>query len=256
MKESKKVFLSGVEKTAILMNVLGKEKSFELMKEIKDSDVRRLLQVMGSMKKAPVRIVNEVLREYLYKLNEKEEIIFEENLSSPQYISEGLGEERAKSIFGTSKVLHNLVNRTNLSVLESVDSKVLAEFLVDEHPQTIALVVAHMELPKQIAMLKILPESMRAEVVLRMSNLDYVSPEKVNELDEILKNELMSGGKMMQNNVGGINAVAELINNLDTKTMNSVLQRLQEKDPILTEEIRQHMFVFADIGKIELEACS
>ncbi len=246
----KKVFLSGIEKVAILLNVLGKEKSYELMKDMKDNDIRRLLQVMGSMKKAPLAVVNSVLQEYLYKINETEEIIFEENFTTPDVIAKGLGEERAKQIIGTSRIM-SFVNRKNLSVLEAVDTKVMVEFLVDEHPQTIALVLAHMDIGKQITMIKNLPDSLRAEVLLRMSNLDFVAPEKIDELDELLHKELISQGKIHQQPVGGVQVVADLINSLDKKTMESVIQRLQEKDPILAEEIRQHMFVFTDIARID-----
>ncbi|MFM8270015.1 MAG: flagellar motor switch protein FliG, partial [Pseudomonadota bacterium] len=86
--------LTGIEKIAILMNVLGKDRSGALLKDLKDSDVRKLLKVMGSMKKAPISLINEVLKEYLFKLNESEEIIFEENLSEPELVSQLLGPER------------------------------------------------------------------------------------------------------------------------------------------------------------------
>ena len=113
INRQKKSQLSGIEKTAILMNVLGREKSFELMKSMKDTDVRKLLKVMGNMKKAPIHLINSVLREFLYRLSEKEEIIFEEDLAEPDLVSQGLGEERAKQIFGTLKTV-NLVERKQL----------------------------------------------------------------------------------------------------------------------------------------------
>jgi flagellar motor switch protein FliG len=250
MKPMKKAPLSGLEKTAVLFNVLGKEKSFPLMKEMKDTDVRRLLKVMGDMKRAPISLINMVLREFLHKLSEKEEIIFEENFNQPKVISEGLGEERAKQIFGSLKAV-NLVEQKHLSILESVEPKILAEFLSQEHPQTIALVVAHMEMEKQIATMKQFPEAIRAEVALRMATLDYVAPEKIDELDEVLRQEFAQSGKTQTNKLGGVLAVADLINNLDKKTMNSVMSRLEDKDPILAEEIRQHMFTFTDIVKID-----
>ena len=91
MLKAKKVALSGIEKTAILMNVIGAEKNpFELMKGMKDPDVRKLLKVMGNMKKAPIGIINSVLREFLYRLSEKEEIIFDQNLPpEPELVSAG-----------------------------------------------------------------------------------------------------------------------------------------------------------------------
>ncbi len=246
----KKAPMSGLEKTAVLLNVLGKEKSFLLMKDLKDSDVRRLLKVMGDMKKAPISLINMVLREFLHKLAEKEEIIFEENFNQPKVISEGLGEERAKQIFGSLKAV-NLVEQRHLSILETVEPKILAEFLSQEHPQTIALVVAHMDLDKQISTIKFFPEAIRAEVVLRMATLDYVTPEKIDELDDVLRKEFASSGKTQSNKLGGVLAVADLVNNLDKKTLSSVMSRLEDKDPILAEEIRQHMFTFTDIIKID-----
>jgi flagellar motor switch protein FliG len=243
--------VTGVEKLAILMNVLGREKSMEIMREMKDPDVRRLLKVMSSMKKAPISLINNVLKEYLYRLAETEEIIFDDNLTDSELISKALGDHRAKLIFGSFKTV-NLVERKNLTVLDHVDPKTLAEFLVEEHPQTIALIVAHMDADKQIAMIKHFPDSMRPEIILRMASLDYVSPEKVEELDEVLKEELKSKMGKGRANLGGVPAVAELINSLDKKTMNSLMTRLEDKDPILTEEIRQYIFSFTDIAKIDI----
>lgn len=251
LSEQKKSELTGLEKIAILLNVLGKEKSIDIIKELKDPDVRKLLKVMRGMKKVPKGIIIEVLQEFLELLSEKHEVIFDDNFADHDFISKGLGEERAKQIFGSLKNV-NLVERRNMTVLEAVDSKTLAEFLVEEHPQTIALIVAHMEVDKQIEMIRHLPDPLRPEIILRMASLEYVSPEKVEELDEVLKSELANKGKTHGGNLcGGVEAVAELINNLDKKTMNSLMTRLEDKDPILTEEIRQHIFSFTDIGKVD-----
>lgn len=248
--KARKISLTGYEKAAILMNILGEDKSFALMKDLKDSEVRKLLNIMGHMKKAPINVINTVLREFLHKISEKEELIFDSAMTQLETVSKGLGEDRAKQIFGTVKTM-NLVERKQLSALETIDPKVLAEFLVEEHPQTIALVVAHMDMNKQIAMIKHFPDSIRAEVVLRMANLEHVSPEKIDELDEVLKRELTNLGNAQGNNLGGVPVVADMINNLDKKTMNSLITRLEDKDPILAEEIRQHMFTFTDILKID-----
>jgi flagellar motor switch protein FliG len=250
MLRNKRNQLSGLEKAAILMNVLGEERSFAMMKEIKDSDLRKLLNVMGHMKKAPIALINSVLREFLYKISEREEIIFDDTMTQPDVVSKGLGEERAKQIFGSLKKV-NLIDRKNLSVLDEVDIKTLVEFLVDEHPQTIALVVAHLSLTKQLSIIRSFPDSIRTEVILRMASLDYVSPDKVDELDNILRTELLGLGKSQKDQFGGVSTVAELINNLDQKTMTTIMTRLDDKDPILAEEIRQHMFTFTDLSKID-----
>lgn len=250
MMESKNPQLTGIEKIAILLNVLGKDKSAELLKQMKDADVRRLLKVMSNMKKAPIPLINTVLKEYLFKLSESEEIIFDENLSEPELITQLLGPERAKQIFGGNRAV-NLVERKNLTVLETVDPKTLAEFLVDEHPQTIALIIAHMDVEKQIQMIKNLPDNLRPEIISRMATLEYVAPEKIDELDEVLKRDLVGKAAGYKNQFGGVPAIADLINSLDKRTMTSLMTRLEDKDPILAVEIRQHIFSFTDVIKID-----
>ena len=242
--------LTGIEKIAILMNVLGKEKSAEIIKQMKDLEVRRLLQVMSSMKKAPIPLINMVLKEFLFKLNETEEIIFEDNLSEPELISQILGADRAKQILGGSTAV-NILERKNLRSIESIDPKVLAEFLIDEHPQTIALILAHMDVSKQIQMIKNLPDNLRPEIISRMATLEYISPEKIDELDEVLNRDLLSKGGGNKSQFGGIPVIAELINNLDKRTMTSIMTRLEDKDPILAVEIKQYIFSFTDLMKID-----
>ena len=242
--------LTGMEKLAILMNILGKEKSGEILKQMRDLDVRRLLKVMSSMKKAPISLVNEVLKEYLYKLSENDDVIFEENLSEPELIAQILGPERAKAIFGANAGI-NLVEKKHLSALESVDVKTLANFLVDEHPQTIALIIAHLDNEKQIQMIKTLPDNLRPEIISRMATLEYISPEKIDELDEVLKRDLGEKTSGKRGQFGGVPVIAELINNLDKRTMTSLMTRLEDKDPILAVEIKQYIFSFTDLIKID-----
>lgn len=251
MNPNKNEQLSGVEKIAILMNVLGKESSGELLKQMRDTDVRRLLKVMSSMKKAPIDLINSVLKEYLYKLKETEEMIFDENLSEPELIAQLLGPERAKVIFGGNANALNLVERKNLTCLETIDLKTLSEFLIDEHPQTIALIVAHLEADKQTQLIKSLPDNLRPEIISRMATLDYIAPEKIDELDEVLKKDLGVKSSGSRNQFGGVPVIAELINNLDKRTMTSLMTRLEDKDPILAVEIKQYIFSFTDLIKID-----
>jgi flagellar motor switch protein FliG len=217
---------------------------------MKDTEVRRLLQVMSTMKKAPIPLINGVLKEFLYKLNENEEIIFEENLSEPELISQILGPDRAKQILGGSTTV-NILERRNLRSIESIDPKALSEFLVDEHPQTIALILAHMDVSKQIQMIKHLPDNLRPEIISRMATLEYIAPEKIDELDEVLTRDLLAKGGGTKSQFGGIPVIAELINNLDKRTMTSLMTRLEDRDPILAVEIKQYIFSFTDLMKID-----
>ena len=132
-----------------------------------------------------------------------------------------------------------------------VDAKSLSTFLVNEHPQTVAVILAHLEPEKKGDVLRRLPESLQAEVVLRMANLDNVDPELIAEIDKVLKNQLSASHTVEQASLGGVQPVAEMLNVMDKNTEQSIMSRLEEKDPLLAEEIRKLMFVFEDISKID-----
>jgi flagellar motor switch protein FliG len=100
-------------------------------------------------------------------------------------------------------------------------------------------------------MIKNLPDNLRPEIISRMATLEYVAPEKIDELDEVLKRDLVGKAAGYKNQFGGVPAIADLINSLDKRTMTSLMTRLEDKDPILAVEIRQHIFSFTDVIKID-----
>ncbi len=132
-----------------------------------------------------------------------------------------------------------------------MDAKSLSNFLINEHPQTISVILAHLEPEKKGEVLKRLPESLQAEVVLRLTNLDHVAPELIAEVDRVLKLEFQNIGTVEQSSLGGVQPVAEMLNVMDKNTETAIMSRIEEKDPILAEEIRKLMFVFEDIIKID-----
>ncbi len=231
------------------MNILGEEQSFNVMKQLRDLDIRKLLTAMSQTKKAPIHLINRVLTEFLFKLAEKEEIIFDEDLTKPEIVSKGLGKERTKQLFGTVRTMSILEKQPAIG-LDNVEVETLAEFLMEEHPQTIALVMANLEVDKQAKMLRVFPESLRVEVALRMSTLDNITSERVEELAEVLRHEL-TGSEKVKRQSGGIIAVAELINALDRKTMTSLISEIETREPEIAEEIRQKMFTFNDLVRID-----
>ena len=123
----------------------------------------------------------------------------------------------------------------------------LANFLINEHPQTIALIIAHLATEKKVDVLKKLPEGLQAEVVLRVANLDFVSPELIAQLDDVLKTELSTLGSIDTQQLGGVEPIADMLNMMDKNSEKNVMARVEEKDPELAEEIRKLMFVFEDL---------
>ncbi len=241
--------LKGFEKAAILVNYLGPDAAKKLLKRMDDGDIRKLLTVMGKLRIIPIAVTKRVLEEFYELVSESEDYIFSDNVTSKDTVVDALGEERARGVLGHLNV--STSQRPTLESLEVVDAKSLANFLIHEHPQTVSVILAHLEPEKKGEVLKRLPEALQAEVVLRMANLDHVAPELISEVDRVLKEELANLGTVEQAALGGVQPVAEMLNVMDKNTEKAIMSRIEEKDPILAEEIRKLMFVFEDIVKID-----
>lgn len=239
--------LTGPEKVALLLNTLGEETTNLILSQLKDNDIRRIVTMMGKMKKAPIPVIKGCMTEFYKILSEENEVIFGNEMSKDQIIK-SLGEERARLIFGAGGAQ---AQQKTLEALEMVDTRTLANYLVNEHPQTVSLIVAHLPPDKKSEVLKRLPDTMQGEIVLRMANLDYISPELLEQVDEVLKTGLATMGTMETTQLGGVEPIAEMFNLMDKNAEQSIMSRVEEKDPLLAEEIRKLMFVFEDLVKVD-----
>lgn len=241
--------LKGFEKAAILVNYLGKDAAKAFFKNMDEADLKKLLATMNRLRIVPIEVTKKVLEEFYELVSESEDYIFSQKMTSKETIIEALGEDKARSIVGHLDSASRQ-SRT-LESLELVDTKSLVNFLINEHPQTIAVILAHLEIEKRGDALKRLPESLQGEVVLRLANLEHVSPELLAEVDKVLKNELANVGTIDNAQLGGIQVVAEMINMLDKNTEQSILGVIEDRDKEMADEIRKLMFVFEDVSKID-----
>ncbi len=235
--------MPGVDQAALLLNVLGTQVTSQIFKKMKDNDIKRILAAVAAVQKAPINIVRQVLEDFYAQISEEEELIFGTS-GGREFILATLGEDRAKTVLGQLSVLEG--SRT-LEALELVDARTLSNFLVNEHPQTIALILAHLDPTKKTDVLRRLPEAIQTEVVLRIANLDFVSPTLIAQVDEVLKQELATLGSIDTQQLGGVQPIADMLNIMDKTTEQNIMARVEEKDPQLAEEIRKLMFVFEDI---------
>jgi flagellar motor switch protein FliG len=235
--------LSGQEKAAILLSALGPTTTKLIFKHMKDNDVKRMINSMSTISKSPIWMVKRVLEEFYSSINEDSDLLFSEN-KGREFILGTLGEDRAKQLLGQ---IIDVGGNNTLESLELVDTRTLANFLINEHPQTIALICAHLPVEKKVDVLKKLPEGLQAEVVLRVANLDFVSPELIAQLDDVLKTELSTLGSIDTQQLGGVEPIADMLNLMDKTSEKNIMARVEEKDPELAEEIRKLMFVFEDM---------
>lgn len=239
--------LSGQEKAAILLSALGPTTTKLIFKHMKDNDVKRMINTMSALSKSPIWMVKRVLEEFYSSINEDNELLFSEN-KGRDFILGTLGEDRAKQLLGQ---IVDVGSNNTLESLELVDTRTLANFLINEHPQTIALICAHLPVEKKVDVLRKLPEGLQAEVVLRVANLDFVSPELIAQLDDVLKTELSTLGSIDTQQLGGIEPIADMLNLMDKNSEKNIMARVEEKDPELAEEIRKLMFVFEDMVYVD-----
>jgi len=235
--------LSGSDKSGILLSSLGTRVTQLIFQHLRDNDVKKMISVMAGVKKAPIWLVKRVLEDFYSSINEDASLLFSENRGK-DFIVTALGEDRAKQLLG--QIVDVGAGHT-LESLELIDGRTLANFLNNEHPQTIALIVAHLNPEKKVDVIKRLNESLQAEVVLRVSYLDYVSPELIVQLDDVLKTEFSNLGSMDSNSLGGVQSIADMLNLMDKNAEKNIMSRVEEKDPELVEEIRKLMFVFEDL---------
>ena len=200
--------LSGQDKAGLLLSSLGVNTTQLIFSHLRDNDVKRMINVMANVKKAPIWMIKRVLEEFYSQLNEDADLLFSDNRGR-DFIVNALGEDRAKQLLGQ---IVDVGSANTLESLELVDTRTLANFLINEHPQTIALIVAHLNAERKVDVLRRLPEGLQAEVVLRVANLDYVSPELIAQLDDVLKTELSTLGSIDTNQLGGVEPIADMLN--------------------------------------------
>ncbi|MDD4973667.1 MAG: flagellar motor switch protein FliG [Bacteriovorax sp.] len=239
--------LNGSDRAGLLLSSLGMNITQLVFQNMKDNDVKRMINAMSNVKRAPIWMVKRVLEDFYQQLNEENDLLFAENRGR-DFIINTLGEDRAKQLLGQ---IVEVGQSNTLESLELVDTRTLSNFLINEHPQTIALIVAHLNPERKVDVLRRLPEGLQAEVVLRVANLDYVSPELISQLDDVLKTELSTLGSIDTNQLGGVEPIADMLNLMDKNTEKNIMSRVEEKDPELAEEIRKLMFTFEDLMYVD-----
>ena len=234
--------ITGEDKAAILLSSLGMKVTQLIFNHMKDNEVKRMLSAIPNVNKASIKIIRRLLEEFYSALNEDENLLFPHN-KEKDFIVNALGENRAKELLGQ---IVNVGNYNTLESLELVDSRTLSNFLLNEHPQTIAVIISHLKPDKKVDVLKRLPDALQMEIVFRIASLDYVSPELIAQLDDVLKTELATLGSIDTQQLGGVEPIAEILNMIDKNTEKNIMTEIEEKDPDLAEEIKKLMFVFED----------
>lgn len=238
---------SGAQKAAILLLSFGEEISAEIFKNMNEFEIKRIGSAMSRLGRLEQEVVDEVMMEFYQILQENKKFFYGGNEFTKKVIGSAFKGGDAEDLIEQLA----LGSSANLDALELIDPRTLSNFIRNEHPQTIALILAHLDAKKCGETLKLLPESLHTEVILRIANLDAVAPDIIDEIDDVLRNEIQAMGSISTQKIGGVEPIAEMLNLIDKATEEQILDNLEERDPDLAEQIRQLMFVFDDLAKID-----
>jgi len=239
---------TGPQKTAIVLLALGDKFTAEVFKRMERNEIAAVSKAMLTTDSIPREQVLEVLKEYNEALAYGAELLVGGPDQVKRLLTKSLDSETAKYIMDT---LDLDTGPTPFQELGNVSPRILAQILRNEHPQTLALILGHLHPDQAADLLSHLPAGVRAEVLMRLAKLEAVAEEMLMEVDKVLQSQLIAMGGKEGKKVGGVSAVAEILNAVDRNTEEEVLSEIEEESTQMAEDIRNLMFVFEDIKAVD-----
>lgn len=236
--------LSGKQKAAVLLLSLGSEISAGIMKNLREDEIEELSLEIANIRRVPAEVKDQVLEEF-YQICLAQEYILSGGIESAREILEkALGSHKAHDIIG--KLTASLQVRP-FDFARKTEPSQLLNFIQNEHPQTIALVMAYLSPEQAGIILSALPPLQQVEVAKRVATMDRTSPDVLREVEMILEKKLSSFVMQDFTIAGGVESVVSILNRVDRGTEKTILEALAEENPELADEIKRRMFVFEDI---------
>src|SRR5579862_1450307 len=241
--------LTGTRKAAILVLTLGDEASSEVFKHLREDEVERIAKEVASMGNVPEETADKVHEEF-QQLAKESTVVTRGGLEhARRLLKRSFGDEGSARIL--DRVMRSFSMSAGFATLEKTDPQQLSKFMLAEHPQTIALILAHLNANNAAQLVALLPETMRSDVLSRMANLEEISPDVVHRISSVIEQRLKNVAGMSREQHGGVRAVAELCNRLDRSVSQAVLDKIETGSPELAVAIRNLMFVFDDLQHVE-----
>ena len=241
--------LNGTQKVAILLMAVGKDRAGRILKTMRESEVAEVAAEIARLPTVPTEIVDSVLKEFRDMASAKVNIATGGLEFARAMLEVSLGDEKAYEIMD---LLAAQIHEAPFEFLRNTDPRQVLSFISEEHPQTIALVLAHM-LPDAAAMvLGSLPEGLQRDVAVRVALMDRTSPEVIERVERTLERKLSSVLSQSDfSEAGGVDALVEILNRADRGTERLILEGLETANSELADEVRQLMFVFEDITTLD-----
>lgn len=241
--------MPGLNKAAILMVLLGEEVASQIYRNLSEPDLQKLTRRISDLEPVKPEAAMAVLEEY-HQLTVTQDYLSQ---GGPEFaqklLIKAFGEDGARTLLDQVSRAEEMT-AAQLSSLQNADPQQIARFLESEHPQTIALILAHLEARQASTLLMRLPEQTRAESVKRLARLRQFSPEVAQKVSLVLNKRLEALGEQGRRAYAGVKGVADLLNNMDPGTSKSILEMIEKDDPQTALGIRNLMFTFEDLASV------
>ncbi|SES62699.1 flagellar motor switch protein FliG [[Clostridium] polysaccharolyticum] len=240
--------ISGLQKAAILLIALGPEKSASIFKHLKEDEIEQLTLEIANTRSVPTDTKDQVLDEF-YDICLAQKYISEGGINyAKELLEKALGHDKAMDVIG--KLTASLQVRP-FEFVRKTDASQLLNFIQDEHPQTIALILAYLSSSQASAIISSLSPDKQADVAKRIAQMDRTSPDVIKEVEKILEKKLSSLVNQDYTIVGGVDSIVDILNTVDRGTEKHIMESLEIEEPELADEIRKKMFVFEDILSLD-----
>ena len=236
--------MSGLQKAAVLLIALGPEKSASIFRYLKEDEIEELTLEIANTRSIAPQLKDDIINEF-YQVCLAQQYISEGGIGyAKDLLDKALGEERAQQVI--TKLTASLQVRP-FEFVRKTDASQVLNFIQDEHPQTIAMILSYLS-PNQASMIigSLDPEK-QADVARRIAMMDRTSPDVIKEVESVLERRLASLANQDYTIVGGVDAIVSILNTVDRSTEKHIMETLEVEEPELADEIRKKMFVFEDI---------
>lgn len=251
MEMSTRKGITGKQKAAILMITLGPDTAASIYKHLTEEEIEELTLEISTIKNVTPDLKEKVVEEF-YNMAVAQDYITQGGIAYAKMLLEkSLGPEAAATII--NRLTSSLQVRP-FDFARKADPNQILNFIQNEHPQTIALILSYLDSAQAGQILSNLPQEMQADVARRIALMDSTSPEIIYEVEEMLEQKLSATFTHDYTKTGGIDTVVEVLNDVDRTTEKTILENLSARDPELAEEIKKRMFVFEDIVTLDNRA--
>lgn len=248
MPRGKDANLTGIEKVATLLITLGSQKSAEIFKHLNEEEIEEITLEIANMRMVSPEEKQDIIEEF-YEICVAQEYISEGGINyAKDILEQALGSEKAVDIIG--KLTASLQVRP-FEFARKVDPNQLLNYIQNEHAQTIALILSYLAPEQSGQVLAKLPQEKQSEVTRRIAMMDRTSPEVIKQVEEIIETKFSNMVSQDYTEVGGIEAIVDILNAVDRGTEKHIMEELEVEDTELSEEIKKRMFVFEDIVTLD-----